>query len=100
MILFLTHGYPETISTLHDLDGIGMAHLGDVVFKENKQVGTKMRSFFYVKNETAQIDHFALCGIAWHIKQMEILTGNAPVTGILYTVDDPRPPRAMDGIKN
>jgi len=81
-------GYPETISTLHDLDGIGMAHLGDVLFRENKQVGTKMRSFFYVKNETAQIDHFALCGIAWHIKQMEILTGNAPVTGIQYTVND------------
>lgn len=82
-------GYPETISTLHDLDGIGMAHFGDVIFKENKQVGTKMHSFFYVKNETAQIDHFALCGIAWHIKEMEILSGNAPVTGILYTVDDP-----------
>lgn len=74
--------------SLHDLDAIGLNHLGDVILKEEKQVGDKMRSFFYVKNDIIGIDHFALCGLSWSIKQMVGWNGHTPVTGILYTVND------------
>ncbi|MBU0988454.1 MAG: hypothetical protein KKH68_14485, partial [Proteobacteria bacterium] len=82
-------GNPNTISTIHGLADLGIADLGNVVFKEDREIGDETYSFFYVKNNTAQIDHFALCGIGWQIKQMEFMNGQTPETGILYTVDDP-----------
>jgi len=83
--------YPETINTLHDLDSVGMAQYGDVIFKDYRHFDNgKVHSFFYVKNDTAQIDHFALCGIAWHIKQMEFWgSQHVNTVGISYSVDDP-----------
>lgn len=82
-------GTPNTISTIHGLADIGLADLGNVAFREDREIGDETYSFFYVTNNTAQIDHFALCGIAWQIKQMEFMNGQTPETGILYTVDDP-----------
>ena len=91
---FLSKGsiYPDNPlghGNLHDLDGLGLNHLGDVILKEDIQIGDTERSFFYVKNGTTGIDHFALCGLTWSIKQMVASQGHAAVTGILYSVNDP-----------
>ncbi len=74
--------------TLSSLDGLGFGHIGNVINKETKQIGDKIHSFFYVKNEVTGIDHYALCGISWSIKQMLGWQGHAPVNGILYSVND------------
>jgi hypothetical protein len=83
-------GNPNSISTIHGLADVEIADLGNLVFKEDREIDSETYSFYYVKNNTAQIDHFALCGIAWHIKQMEFMSGQMPDTNILFTVDDPK----------
>jgi hypothetical protein len=87
----LDDGESETINSNHNLRGITMNDLGGILFPEEKQFGNKKYNFYYVRNETAQIPHFALCGIPWHLIQMNsgVKYRYANTMQLNFTVDDP-----------
>jgi hypothetical protein len=95
-------GLPSTLSGLHELAYPPYEKLGDSVFIEDKyeklgdSVFIAVKRFVYVASRHAGgPEHFARCGILWHIKNSVFfpdytpaLPDYTPLTAILYTVDD------------